>query len=204
MGGYKAKFEFKAPSKGTGAHVTISDTKGFSTEAAVLKDVGFEYHIHVKPVGPNNDCAATGGHLDPTKKGMAKCNRQKPDECQEGDLSGKHGNLIPTESGSLETVTYLDKSLHLDTTDPETTIVGRSVVIHNNGARIACADILPAGTSPLSAANLDSSSMVQNQTQAIQTPASQPNYGSHLVPTGHIAMMASGIVAVAATFVISF
>jgi hypothetical protein len=74
---------------GVGAQVLVDVQKGLSKSFAVLPSVGFEYHIHVKPVGPNNDCMATGGHLDPANVGAAVCDPAKPDKCQEGDLSGK-------------------------------------------------------------------------------------------------------------------
>ncbi|KAF9122570.1 hypothetical protein BG015_005510, partial [Linnemannia schmuckeri] len=71
-----------------------------------------------------------------------------PDKCQEGDLSGKHGNLEVTPKGDLQ-LKYIDRQLKF--TGDATTIIGRSLVIHNNGIRIACANILPA--SQLTSAN---------------------------------------------------
>ncbi|KAF9187780.1 hypothetical protein BGZ51_001064, partial [Haplosporangium sp. Z 767] len=138
----KATFTFEPINdRGAGAKVTIDVVKGLSKKFAVLPKIGFEYHVHVKPVGPNNDCMATGGHLDPTNVGNAICDPKTPKKCQEGDLSGKHGNLMPTEHGSIPKFSYLDKYIHF--TGKASTIAGRSVVIHNNGTRIACADIVP-------------------------------------------------------------
>ncbi|KAF9428538.1 hypothetical protein BGZ94_002023 [Podila epigama] len=119
-----------------GARVDIS---GLITAKPVHPESGFEYHIHDNPVGPGNDCQATGGHLDPTQVGPDKCDPSKPEKCQEGDLSGKHGNLKPSSAGILGTISYVDRELQFE--GAKTTIVGRSVVVHNNGARIACANI---------------------------------------------------------------
>ena len=55
-------------------------------------------------------------------------------------FKGKHGELMATESGAIPTISYLDRQLRFS--GAETTIVGRSVVIHNNGTRVACGDIL--------------------------------------------------------------
>lgn len=68
-----------------GALVEIT---GVIKAQAIKPNEGFEYHIHEKPVGPDNDCMATGGHLDPLKFGDGHCNPATPDKCQEGDLSG--------------------------------------------------------------------------------------------------------------------
>ncbi|KAG0271809.1 hypothetical protein BGZ95_000327 [Linnemannia exigua] len=125
-----------------GASVMIKIEKGLTRETALLPNVGFEYHIHVKPVGPGNNCEATGGHLDdPAHPGIVPCDSKTPDRCQEGDLSGKHGNLMVTPTGELQ-LRYNDNQLKF--TGDTTTILRRSLVIHNNGTRIACANILPA------------------------------------------------------------
>ncbi|KAF9386800.1 hypothetical protein CPB97_003337 [Podila verticillata] len=147
MNGVQADFKFTplGPSI-PGARVEIV---GAIKAQAVKPNVGFEYHIHEKPVGPNNDCMATGGHLDPAKFGEGHCNPATPDKCQEGDLSGKHGNLKPS-AVPLGAITYVDKQLRWEGAD--TTIVGRSVVVHNNGTRIACADLLPVGSDAVNSA----------------------------------------------------
>ncbi|KAF9294909.1 hypothetical protein BGZ88_003127 [Linnemannia elongata] len=128
---------------GGGASVVIDIESGLTRELEILRGVGFEYHIHVKQVGANNNCEATGGHLDadPAKPGVVPCDPYAPDTCEEGDLSGKHGNLEVTPKGDLH-LKYIDRQLKF--TGDATTIVGRSLVIHNNGTRIACANILPA------------------------------------------------------------
>jgi hypothetical protein len=49
------------------------------------------YHIHEKPVS-DGDCNATGGHLDPTKRGESPpCDSSDAADCQVGDLSGIFG-----------------------------------------------------------------------------------------------------------------
>ncbi|KAG0213488.1 hypothetical protein BGX28_004343 [Mortierella sp. GBA30] len=160
MSGIKATLLFTpVGDSDTGANVTVNVLSGLTKKFAILPAVGFEYHVHVQPVGPNNDCMATGGHLDPDNIGTAvKCNPSTPEKCQEGDLSGKHGYLMPTDSGALPPITYVDDQLQF--TGVNTTIVGRSIVIHNNGTRVACGNILPVGggsqtASPPVAANSD-------------------------------------------------
>ncbi|KAF9141396.1 hypothetical protein BGX30_004896 [Mortierella sp. GBA39] len=147
MGGIVGKFTFSPlPDRqvgGGGASVVIDIESGLTSKLEIQRGVGFEYHIHEKQVGANNNCEATGGHLDPdpAKPGVVPCDPYASDTCQVGDLSGKHGNLGVTPKGDLQ-LKYIDKQLKF--TGDATTIVGRSLVIHNNGARIACANILPA------------------------------------------------------------
>ncbi|KAF9102892.1 hypothetical protein BGX29_004035 [Mortierella sp. GBA35] len=147
-----------------GANVVINIERGLTKELAISPGVGFEYHIHEKPVGPGDNCDATGGHLDPKTIGPAPCDRDLPDfpeRCQEGDLSGKHGNLRVSQTGDFQQ-RYNDNQLKF--TGDLTTIVGRSIVIHNNGTRIACANILPASKQQ-SANGLPSSSQGQGSNQ---------------------------------------
>ncbi|KAF9115246.1 hypothetical protein BGX27_008480 [Mortierella sp. AM989] len=129
-----------------GMNITVAVASGLTTGYQIL-DVGFEYHVHDFPVGPNNNCTATGAHLDPAKVGVAKpCDPQNLTSCQTGDLSGKHGNLVAVnnETGSIPTFSYLDS--HLSFKGPANeTLLGRSIVIHNNGTRIGCADLVVAG-----------------------------------------------------------
>lgn len=126
-----------------GVNVTITVSKGL-TQAKQILPVGYEYHVHVNPVGPNNNCTATGGHLDPANVGPAPCNPKNLTSCQVGDLSGKHGNFVATDSaeGALPVIQYVDTQLAFTGTDA---ITGRSVVIHNNGTRIGCANIIVEG-----------------------------------------------------------
>ncbi|KAF9288955.1 hypothetical protein BGZ68_010280 [Mortierella alpina] len=140
MNGIEANFIFAPQPHSGGAEVVIEVTEGLSKRFVLSPTGGYEYHIHENPVGPDDDCMATGGHLDPFKVGSVKCNASRPEKCQEGDLSGKHGELMATESGAIPTISYLDRQLQFS--GAETTIAGRSVVIHNNGTRVACGDIL--------------------------------------------------------------
>lgn len=72
--------------------MVIDIESGLTRELEIQRGIGFEYHIHVKQVGANNNCEATGGHLDPdpSKPGVVPCDPYAPDECQVGDLSGNH------------------------------------------------------------------------------------------------------------------
>ncbi|KAG9069878.1 hypothetical protein KI688_009203 [Linnemannia hyalina] len=157
MDGIEANFMFAPLANNGGAQVWIEVKSGLSKKFAISPTGGFEYHIHVNPVGPNNDCMATGGHLDPTNVGAAKCLAAKPDKCQEGDLSGKHGELKATESGAIPPQSYNDK--YIKFSGETTTIAGRSVVIHNNGTRVACGNIYPfkQSSSPSTSTNSASS-----------------------------------------------
>ncbi|KAG0269469.1 hypothetical protein DFQ27_003381 [Actinomortierella ambigua] len=124
----------------TGVNVTVTVAKGLTTALQVLPS-GFQYHIHEKPVGPNNNCTATGGHQNPTKVNYntAPCDPKNLASCEVGDLAGKHGNLNGTADGKVASFSYIDTQI---TFDGDNSIVGRSVVIHNNVTRIACADIV--------------------------------------------------------------
>jgi hypothetical protein len=52
------------------------------------------YHIHALPVSSNGNCSSTDGHLDPYMAGeTTPCDANKPQTCQVGDLSGKHGTM---------------------------------------------------------------------------------------------------------------
>lgn len=76
--------------------MVIDIESGLTRELEILRGVGFEYHIHVKQVGANNNCEATGGHLDadPAKPGVVPCDPYAPDTCEEGDLSGNHWTFL--------------------------------------------------------------------------------------------------------------
>lgn len=103
------------------------------------------YHIHALAVPANGNCTATLGHLDPTNRGESPaCDPTRPDLCQVGDLSGKHGNI--TTDGDF-TAQYTDAFL---STDPGSmSFFGdKSVVIHtSNATRITCANFMMVGGS---------------------------------------------------------
>lgn len=76
------------------------------------------------------------------------------------DYLGKHGNLKPS-AVPLGAITYVDKQLRWE--GAATTIVGRSVVAHNNGTRIACANLLPVGSDAVNSAAEDGDDDVERQ-----------------------------------------
>ncbi|KAF9924459.1 hypothetical protein FBU30_005581 [Linnemannia zychae] len=169
-----------------GMNITVSATKGLSFAAAVNKTAGYEYHIHVNPVGPNNNCTSTGGHLDPLNVGPAPCNPANLTSCQTGDLSGKHGNLNGTENGAIPLFWYLDTQLSF-TTPANGPMVGRSVVIHNNGTRIACGNLVVDGyTAP-------AGNQTDNGSKPSPNPAGGNNSATKLIGsaalTGFVAIM---------------
>ncbi|EDQ87759.1 uncharacterized protein MONBRDRAFT_37745 [Monosiga brevicollis MX1] len=111
------------------------------------------WHVHTFPVpepsavgaSPGVDqCsgAAVGGHFNPFNA-LVPCSSapgMTDDQCEVGDLAGKHGTLANLDSVSI---TYTDWNLPLF---GAASIVGRSIVIHvnaNNNPRLACATIQP-------------------------------------------------------------
>jgi Cu/Zn superoxide dismutase len=101
------------------------------------------YHVHQLPLreglaldevcGPDS----TGGHYDPYVT-MAVCNTPAltADQCEVGDLAGKHGSLSTRMTVKAN---YTDYNLPLFGT---ASVVGRSVVLHGvDGTRLACATI---------------------------------------------------------------
>lgn len=90
------------PIRGSVAAVSAPDGKGvkFSVSFSGLPATGgpFLYHIHEKPVPADGNCTGTGAHLDPYKRGETPaCDDSKPETCQTGDLSGKHGKITASE-----------------------------------------------------------------------------------------------------------
>lgn len=102
------------------------------------------YHIHKFPVdrlSGSCDAKSTSGHYDPFGKGGMgyTCDPGTPSECELGDLSGIHGNLVG--AGATEVVaSYTNNFIDLS---GKYSIIGRSIVIHRaDGSRYACADII--------------------------------------------------------------
>ncbi|KAF2034927.1 Cu,Zn superoxide dismutase-like protein, partial [Setomelanomma holmii] len=148
-----------SPIRGSISAVTAPDGVGvkFSVSFSGLPATGgpFMYHIHEKPVPDNGNCTATGAHLDPYKRGEVPiCDASKPETCQTGDLSGKHGNLT-AQQWSQE---YIDP---YSSTIPGTPAFfgDLSFVLHlSNKTRIGCANFkvqggfaVPSGGSSLPA-----------------------------------------------------
>jgi hypothetical protein len=94
------------------------------------------YHIHVMPINSTGSCASALAHLDPYIRGeQPPCDSTKPQTCQVGDLSGKHGKIT---SDPFST-TYIDYYTSLV---PGTGAFfgNRSFVVHfGNTTRITCA-----------------------------------------------------------------
>lgn len=142
LAGVEAFFTFDLTAEGMKVDYNAT---GLNTTYAIKPEVGFEYHIHVDAVPASGDCMATGLHFDPNNVGTAKpCDPTNLTTCQFGDLSGKYGNIMPTADGVIAPKSYVDKEL-LFAGPAATSILGRSVVIHNNGTRIACANLIVDG-----------------------------------------------------------
>ncbi|KAF2228107.1 superoxide dismutase, partial [Elsinoe ampelina] len=101
----------------------------------------FAYHIHDSPVPADGNCTSTLAHFDVTNRGeYIPCEVAKPETCQTGDLSGKHG----TARGSSFTAEYVDDFVSTDPSSPY--FIGmKSVVIHTaNTTRLTCANFMVA------------------------------------------------------------
>jgi hypothetical protein len=71
-----------------------SETRVCAAESCLRSYIGLVYYINQSPVAKSGDCASTGGHLDPFNLGDdCPCSATEPQECQVGDLSGKHGAM---------------------------------------------------------------------------------------------------------------
>jgi len=133
--------------KGLSGGITFNPTpdQGVKVVVAIygLPDVGgpFSYHVHDQPVPSDGNCTGTKAHLDPFIRGQViHCDPKRPESCEVGDLSGKHGK-IPISSNGTYTSTYTDYYITLDQ-GVGAFIGNRSVVIHTNDTkRYACADI---------------------------------------------------------------
>ncbi|KAJ1940001.1 hypothetical protein FBU59_003938 [Linderina macrospora] len=133
--GISAHFEFSETD--AGVSVTVS-AKGLAPRQQ------YPYHIHQKLVPANGDCTATGGHLDPDRINVSgkpyKCDPMSAAEtCELGDLSGIHGNMTASNSGTFA-AQYEDSLLAFSGTN---TILGHSLVIHSaSGVRLVCGNIV--------------------------------------------------------------
>ncbi|KAJ3043092.1 hypothetical protein HK097_001816 [Rhizophlyctis rosea] len=110
----------------------------------------FQFHIHQNPV-TNNNCSATGGHLNPYGAVIAQSKPGNLSSYEIGDLSGKWGNLTahkPDASAGNTTDPHMISNGTLANVDPSFSVenvIGLSVVVHNStGARIGCANIYAA------------------------------------------------------------
>ena len=98
---------------------------------------GHNWHVHTNGLAGSSNCAAAGGHYDPSgvEAGDYSCDSSDQTLCFAGDLSGKFGSVsIDGElRGGVDSVLTLAE------------LLGKSIVIHAAGGgadRIACADIV--------------------------------------------------------------
>ena len=113
-----------------------------SVELEGLPAGDVSYHVHSLGVAPGEGVGATAGHwnpLDSPNLGDA-CNPQDDaEDCEAGDLSGKHGAL----AGPAACTAYDDYGIALSGVR---SVVGRSIVLHNSeGARVAAATLEAVG-----------------------------------------------------------
>ncbi|KAI1820743.1 superoxide dismutase [Xylaria intraflava] len=96
----------------------------------------FIYHIHVDPVVDGN-CTNTQAHLDPFIRGESPpCDATRPETCQVGDLSGKHGAV----TSDPFIASYHDPFLSV-VEGPGSYFLNRSMVFHYaNTTRITCSN----------------------------------------------------------------
>ncbi|KAL4232370.1 hypothetical protein ACF0H5_009938 [Mactra antiquata] len=107
---------------------------------------GHNWHVHERPV--TSDCASTGPHYNPFMVTMGstydnECGMSNPLRCEMGDQAKKCGQY---DIGSGKKF-YTDVNLNLE---GKYSAAKRSFVIHESnggGPRVACANILPFGTS---------------------------------------------------------
>lgn len=138
--------------------VTGSSTQGSSGVSwtinfSNLPDFGqygpFIYHIHDMPVPSDGNCTETLGHFDYTNFGeYYTCDTSNPQNCQIGDLAGKHGMIM---SGPTFSAQYVDNYLSTDPSSPY--FFGqKSIVIHSsNTTRLTCANFMMGSGSGSSA-----------------------------------------------------
>eukprot|EP00117_Sycon_ciliatum_P014992 scpid33674/ scgid15033/ len=128
------------------SHQMTINTMGLKGLSPQLLTSGLTWHVHEFPFKLNSPdpCSAssTGGHFDPLGRASAPnyaqiCQSQMSmrfRDCELGDLSGKFGTLQLREYVELTPNLSLSGNFGF---------VGRSVVIHRNGARWVCANIEP-------------------------------------------------------------
>ncbi|KAK0655739.1 superoxide dismutase, partial [Cercophora newfieldiana] len=132
-GNIKGSIRASTPVGGEGVVFTINWTN--------LPKAGgpFMYHLHVAPVPENGNCTATLAHLDPFERGEDPvCDKEHPETCQTGDLSGKIGDI--TGNQSEFSTTY--KDLYSANLKGLGSFFGnRSIVFHYaNKTRVSCAN----------------------------------------------------------------
>lgn len=108
-----------------------------NSDSAYTADITAVYHIHAAPLDAAGNCTKALAHLDPYQRGeQPPCDSAQPQNCQVGDLSGKHGNITTSPFHA----TYID--LYTSTEQGIGSYFGnRSLVVHsNNATRLNCAN----------------------------------------------------------------
>jgi len=168
---YTCKFEGKGGVIGSLTFTAGSGGKGVDIAVKLSGFVGevgpFGYHIHDQPVPADGNCTGAKAHLDPYGRGQeTPCDKTKPETCQVGDLSGKHGKIpAPTYGAVMFDASYND--LYASTKEGIGAFLGnRSIVIHRNDTtRLACANIvLESGESEHPTASPSSTYPTSNST----------------------------------------
>jgi len=134
----------------------------FTLNLTNLPDIGtygpFMYHIHNLPVPSNGNCTSTMGHFDYTNSGeYYTCDMGNPQNCQIGDLAGKHGMIV---SGPSFSTSFTDQYLSTDPTSPY--FFGmKSIVIHtSNATRLTCANFTMGAASAAASSSTTASGPV--------------------------------------------
>ncbi|KAI0830965.1 hypothetical protein F5Y06DRAFT_281591 [Hypoxylon sp. FL0890] len=97
----------------------------------------FIYHVHSAPVPADGNCTSTLAHLDQMGRGETPaCDSTQPATCQQGDLSGKYGNITDATSS------YRFHDPYTSLREGDGAYIGnRSIVFHFfNKTRITCAN----------------------------------------------------------------
>ncbi|KAF2150080.1 hypothetical protein K461DRAFT_281325, partial [Myriangium duriaei CBS 260.36] len=155
--------------------------------------VTFVYHIHDSPVPSDGNCTSTLAHFDVTNVGeYYPCIVSSPQNCQTGDVAGKHGAIM----ASTFTTSY--KELYLSTDPSSQYFVGtKSIVIHtSNTTRLTCANFQLTGGSGsgngtgTSGANSTSTSSGSGSGTSSTAPAQYTGAASKVVAGGAVAGLA--------------
>ncbi|KAF3922478.1 hypothetical protein AA313_de0208227 [Arthrobotrys entomopaga] len=149
------------------------------------------YHIHDFVVGPDGNCTATGGHLDPfLRNDTIACDPSAPETCQVGDLSGKHGDLPAEATQDTPFCTsYTDDYISLDSSNKAFIGNSRSIVIHNvNKGRLACGDLTLVSGSATAAGAGGSSPSTSPAPSSTSPPPAVSTGGASAVGVGSLAL----------------
>ncbi|KAK1974383.1 superoxide dismutase [Colletotrichum cereale] len=151
----------------------VKFTVGFSN----LPNEGgpFTYHLHVDPIPEDGNCTKALAHHDPSnREETAPCDASRPETCQIGDLSGKHGSVTRDYEQ-----TYIDRYLSI-VQGPGSFFGNRSFVFHfANKTRISCANFkLVQRPAPYENGTGDSNTVRVTNAPATATPHSDAPFVS--------------------------